>query len=304
MGVRDMQKVRKAVIPAAGFGTRFLPQTKAMPKQMLPIVHKPIIQYVVEELVSAGIEDIIIVTNHLERSIEDHFDDPNQDVVGALRMGGPKKEPLLKELEDIGRMANFAYVRQKGPIGNGTPFLNVRHIIGNEPFVVVWSDEFVISRPTSVIRQLIDTYNEFGCSVLGTVKADKEKDFDRYGYAGGTEIRPGLYDVNEIIEKPGKERVPASMAALIWACVYTPDIFDYMKEVLVNLPNGEELCYVDAVHRMYKDNKRVIAKIFENAEYYDCGTVLEYMKTATRLGLADPEIGESYKTFLQSLTLK
>src|SRR5206468_3584975 len=126
-------KIRKAVIPAAGFGTRFLPQTKAMPKEMLPIVDKPVIQYVVEEAVAAGIEDIIIVTGYHKRTIEDHFDRPSMELVENLRQGGPKKLPFLEQIEEIANMANFIYVRQKGPYGNGTPLLNVREIIGDEP---------------------------------------------------------------------------------------------------------------------------------------------------------------------------
>src|SRR5688572_14811958 len=138
-----MNKVTKAVIPAAGFGTRFLPQTKAMPKEMLPIVDKPVIQIVVEKLVEAGIEDIIIVTGYHKRSIEDHFDSPSRELVENLRMGGEKKKHLLDSIESISDMANFIYVRQKGPYGNGTPLMNVRPLIGNEPFIYTWSDDFI-----------------------------------------------------------------------------------------------------------------------------------------------------------------
>src|SRR3954469_11188884 len=135
------KKIRKALIPAAGFGTRFLPQTKAMPKEMLPVVDKPIIQYIVEELVDAGIEDIVIVTGYHKRTIEDHFDRPSMELIENLRMGGEKKLPLLQNIEKISEMANFFYVRQKGPYGNGTPLLNVRKIIGDEPFIYTWSDD-------------------------------------------------------------------------------------------------------------------------------------------------------------------
>src|SRR3989344_2897797 len=128
----QLKKIRKAVIPAAGFGTRFLPQTKAMPKEMLPIVDKPVIQYVVEELVDAGIKDIILVTGYHKRTIEDHFDQPSLDLIENLKMGGEKKRPLLEAVEKIANMANFVYVRQKGPYGNGTPLLNVRHLVGDE----------------------------------------------------------------------------------------------------------------------------------------------------------------------------
>lgn len=177
------RKIRKAVIPAAGFGTRFLPQTKAMPKEMLPVVDKPIIQYIVEELIDAGIKDIILVTGYHKRTIEDHFDRPSMELVENLRMGGEKKLPLLQETERISEMANFIYVRQKGPYGNGTPLLNVRHIVGNEPFIYTWSDDFIKASPTR-FRQLIALYEEFDCSVLGSIKAKKDEDYDRYGFAG------------------------------------------------------------------------------------------------------------------------
>ena len=143
------QKIRKAVIPAAGFGTRFLPQTKAMPKEMLPVVDKPIIQYIVEELVEAGITDIIVVTGSQKRAIEDHFDRPSLDLVDNLQVGGEKKRHLLEEVERIADMANFIYVRQKGPYGNGTPLLNVRDVVGNEPFIYTWSDDFIVAEPES-----------------------------------------------------------------------------------------------------------------------------------------------------------
>src|SRR3970040_1658607 len=141
------KKVTKAVIPAAGFGTRFLPQTKAMPKEMLPIVDKPVIQYVVEEAVQSGIEDVIIVTGWSKRPIEDHFDIPNADLVNNLKQGN--KDHLLKELFNISDMANFIYIRQKGPYGNGTPVLNVREIVGDEPFIYTWSDDFIKAEPKS-----------------------------------------------------------------------------------------------------------------------------------------------------------
>ena len=155
-----MKKIRKAVIPAAGFGTRFLPQTKAMPKEMLPIVDKPIVQYIVEELVGVGIEDIIIVTGYHKRTIEDHFDKPSLELLGNLRNGGGSKAHLIEQTEQISNLANFIYIRQKGPYGNGTPLLNVASIIGDEPFIYTWSDDFIKSTP-SRFQQFIDVYNEY-----------------------------------------------------------------------------------------------------------------------------------------------
>src|SRR3989344_1047113 len=182
-----MNKIRKAVIPAAGFGTRFLPQTKAMPKEMLPIVDKPVIQYVVEELVDAGITDIILVTGYHKRTIEDHFDATNLDLIKNLEMGGDKKKPLLDEVKKISSMANFVYVRQKGPYGNGTPLLNVKHLIGDEPFIYTWSDDFIVSEPNR-FKQLIAAYEKYGVSCLAGLRVKNDEDYSRYGFAGGEEI--------------------------------------------------------------------------------------------------------------------
>ena len=201
-------QVRKAAIAAAGFGTRFLPQTKAMPKEMLPLIDKPIIQYVVEELVEAGIKDIILVTGQNKRSIEDHFDRPTEDLINNLRMGGPKKAHLLTEAENIADMANFVYVRQKGPYGNGTPLLNVEHLVGDEPFIYTWSDDFVVSSP-SRFKQMIAAYNEYQSSILCAISAKDEADYRRYGFAGGKEIKPGIIDVETIVEKPGSRDLKA-----------------------------------------------------------------------------------------------
>ncbi|MDE2588949.1 MAG: NTP transferase domain-containing protein, partial [Patescibacteria group bacterium] len=251
-------KIRKAVIPAAGFGTRFLPQTKAMPKEMLPVVDKPVIQYVVEEAVAAGIEDIIIVTGYHKRTIEDHFDKPSMELVENLRMGGPKKLPLLEEIEEVADMANFIYVRQKGPYGNGTPLLNVRQIIGDEPFLYTWSDDFIKASPKSRFQQLIEVYEEFGSSVLASIKAKKDEDYDRYGFAGGNEVRPGLIDIDKLIEKPGKQNAPSDLAT-VSGFIFTPDIFDYLDRAQANLGEGDELYYNDALKLMLEDGKKVFA---------------------------------------------
>ena len=293
-----MQPIRKAVIPAAGFGTRFLPQTKAMPKEMLPIVDKPIIQYIVEELVSVGIRDIVIVTGYHKRTIEDHFDRPSLELVENLRMGGEKKAPLLDQIEKISDMANFVYVRQKGPYGNGTPLMNVRSIIGDEPFIYTWSDDFVHSNPVSRFQQLIDTYNEFECSVLASVRAKSDADYDRYGFAGGEELRPGVIDAKAIIEKPGKANAPSDLAT-VSGFVLTPDVFGYLETAFNQLEEGNELYYNDALKLMLADGKRVIAKEIENGTYYDTGNKLEYMKTITEFSVNHPEVGEEYRAWLQ-----
>lgn len=292
------QRVRKAVIPAAGFGTRFLPQTKAMPKEMLPIVDKPIVQYIVEELVNVGIDQIIIVTGYHKRSIEDHFDRPSMELVENLRMGGPKKEPLLRATEAISDLANFVYIRQKGPYGNGTPLLNVRELIGDEPFIYTWSDDFIKAEPKSRFQQLLDVYNEFGCSTLASVRVTKDEDYDRYGIAGGKEIRNGLIDIENIIEKPGKQNAPSDLAN-VSGFLLTPDIFGYLDEALENLNEGNELYYNDALKLMLKDGKRVLAAEIKNGKYYDTGNKLEYMKTVVEFGMKHEEIGPEFEKWIK-----
>ncbi|MBI2074647.1 MAG: UTP--glucose-1-phosphate uridylyltransferase [Candidatus Levybacteria bacterium] len=297
-----IKKIRKAVIPAAGFGTRFLPQTKAMPKEMLPIVDKPVIQYVVEELVDAGITDIILVTGYHKRTIEDHFDAANLDLIENLRMGGEKKRPLLEQVEYISGMANFVYVRQKGPYGNGTPLLNVRHLIGeDEAFIYTWSDDFILASP-SRFKQMITIYNQYGCSILGSVKATKDEDYERYGFAGGKQITDGLIDVDTIIEKPGKAKAPSSLAN-VSGFIFTPDIFDYLDQALSNLKEGDELYYNDALKLMLADNKRVLASEIKGGKYFDTGNKLEYMKTVVELALEHPDINGEFRKFLKGLKL-
>lgn len=299
---RSSSKIRKAVIPAAGFGTRFLPQTKAMPKEMLPIVDKPIVQYIVEELVNAGIEDVFIVTGYHKRTIEDHFDKPNMELIENLRLGGEKKAPLIQEIERVSDMANFVYVRQKGPYGNGTALLNVRQLIGNEPFIYTFSDDFINAKPKSRFQQLVDVYNEFGCSVLSAVRVTHDEDYSRYGFAGGTMIRKGLMDVNMLIEKPGKANAPSDLAT-VSGFVFTPDIFTYLDETLEHLREGEEFYYNDALKLMLADKKRVMACEIQGGKYFDTGNKLEYLKTVVEFALAHKDLNGEFRTYLKSVKL-
>lgn len=296
-----MKKVTKAVIPAAGFGTRFLPQTKAMPKEMLPIVDKPVIQYVVEELVEAGIKDIFVVTGYHKRTIEDHFDAPNLDLIENLKMGGEKKKPLLQEVEKISNLANFVYVRQKGPYGNGTPLLNVRHLIGDEPFIYTWSDDFIKAEPNR-FKQLIAAYEKYESSCLASLRAKSDDDYTRYGNSGGEFVEDGIMDVNQIIEKPGKDNALSDLMN-VSGYLFTPDIFDYLDEALSNLKPGDELYYNDALKLMLKDNKRIMAVEIVNGKYYDTGNKMEYLKTVVEFALARPDINGTFKEYLKSLNI-
>lgn len=290
-------KVRKAIIPAAGLGTRFLPQTKAMPKEMLPLVDKPIIQFISEKLTEAGIEDIIIVTGYHKRAIEDHFDSPSQELVQNLKNSG--KENILEELNQISNLANFFYVRQKGPYGNGTPLMNVRDIIGNEPFIYTWGDDVILASPNE-FQQLINTYHKYQCSVLSGIKARNNEDYSRWGFVKGKEVEKGTLEIDEIIEKPGKDKAPSNLGS-VSSFLFTPDIFDYIKPCLANLKENQEFYYNDLLKLMLKDKKRILIKEIENGEYIDTGNKFEYLKTITKFGIRHPEIGKDYLQFLKEI---
>lgn len=221
-----MQKIRKAVIPAAGFGTRFLPQTKAMPKEMLPIVDKPVIQYVVEEAVAAGIEDIVIVTGALKRAIEDHFDVPNAELLKNLEAGG--KTDLLEKIHAISELANFVYIRQKGLYGNGTPVLSAEPVIENEMFAVMWGDEFIYSNPPR-LSQMIRVYEKFGGAVISAVRIQNKEDLKRYGIADVEPVEGNVYKIKNIVEKPHPDKAPSNLAAH-GAYILPPEIFNILRQ--------------------------------------------------------------------------
>lgn len=291
-----MASVTKAVIPAAGFGTRFLPQTKAMPKEMLPVVDKPVIQIVVENLVEAGITDIIIVTGYHKRAIEDHFDNPSLELIENLKLGGEKKRHLLEEIEKIANLANFYYVRQKGPYGNGTPLLNVGEIVGEEPFIYTWSDDFIEAQP-SEFKQLIALHEKYKCSVLAGIRAQVDADYEKYGYAGGIEIEPGVIEIKNIIEKPGKENAPSDLGN-VSSFLFTPDIFKYLDQALANM-NGGELYYNDVLKLMLAGGEKILSAEIKGGKYYDTGDKLGYLKTIVGHALKHKDISREFKAYLK-----
>jgi UTP--glucose-1-phosphate uridylyltransferase len=287
--------VRKAVIAAAGFGTRFLPQTKALPKEMLPIVDKPIIQYVVEELIEAGIEDIVIVTGYHKRSIEDHFDNLSADLKANLKQG--KKYELLQEVEKISDLANFVYVRQKGPYGNATPLLNVEHIIGDEPFIYAWGDDFIKANPPR-FSQLVSVYDEMQGCVLACIPASGDEDYKKYGFVGGEEKRPGLLKANKIIEKPGSKEAAPSNIATVSGYLFEPELFGYLHKELKNLKGDQEFYMQPAIQKMMNDGKNVWALEIKEGKFYDTGNKLEYLKTAVDFALENKEFGSEFRSYL------
>ncbi len=292
--------ISKVVIPAAGFGTRFLPQTKAMPKEMLPIVDKPVIQYVVEEAVQSGIKNIVIVTGANKRAIEDHFDAPDEDLIKNLMQGN--KLQLLELTKKISEMANFIYVRQKGPYGNGTPILAAESIIENEPFAVLWGDEFIYSKPPR-LSQMIKVYEKYGGIVISGVRIEKKEDLKRYGIA---DIEPvagedKVFKIKQIIEKPEPDEAPSNIATH-GAYILPPEIFHALRRVSPG--KSGEIWLVDAINLLKQDGIPLYAVEIENGRYYDTGDKLEYMKTVVELALEHPEINGEFRKFLHTLLAK
>ncbi|EKD65156.1 MAG: UTP-glucose-1-phosphate uridylyltransferase [uncultured bacterium] len=292
-----MNKIRKVVIPAAGFGTRFLPQTKAMPKEMLPIVDKPVIQYVVEEAVASGIQNVVIVTGALKRAIEDHFDAPNAELIKNLEHGG--KEKLIEEIKRISDLASFIYIRQKGPYGNGTPVLSAEPVIDNETFAVMWGDEFIYSNPPR-LSQMIKVYERYGGAVISAVRIANKEDLSRYGIAKVTHVEENIYKIEKIIEKPRKEDAPSDLATH-GAYILPPDIFDLLRKQEVK--KGGEIYLSKAIDDLIKAGYPVFACEIKNGQYYDTGNKLEYMKTVVDMGLQHPDINGDFREFLKGLKL-
>lgn len=290
-------KVKKVVIPAAGFGTRFLPATKAMPKEMLPVVDKPIIQYVVEEAVEAGIEDVIIITGSHKRPIEDHFDYPFE-LEQLLLKTGKKKE--LAEVRRIATLANFVYLRQKGPLGNATPILNARHLLGDDPFLVLWGDDFIVAKPSRT-KQLLAAYEKYGATILGAIRTDKKEDTLRYGFADGEMIEKGIMRVTKLIEKPGPTNAPSNLAT-VSGFIFTPDIFEAIDQVQSKLAKGQELIYIDALNILLKE-KPIYACEISHGVYYDTGNKLEYLKTVVQFALSHKDLNGEFRKYLKGLKL-
>jgi len=287
-----MPKIKKCVIPVAGFGTRFLPVTKAMPKEMLPIIDKPVIQYIVEEAVASGIEDIILVTGASKRAIEDHFD-YNYELQNWLKKQG--KEDLREQIKKIADMANFIYIRQKGPYGNGTPVLNAKRIIGNEPFAVIWGDDLFINKKRPRLKQLIEVYNKYQDPILTALKITAEET-KKYGVIDGVEVEKKIFQIKKIIEKPGPEKAP-SRIGVIGAYILTPDIFEALEKTKIG--KGHELWLVDAIFNLSK--KRPIYASLVEGTYYDTGSKLGWLMANIDEALAREDLKSEVKKYLNKL---
>lgn len=287
-----MKKIRKAVITAAGYGTRFLPVVKSISKEMLPVVDKPAIQYIVEEAVASGIEDIVIVTRSSKNDVESYFDN-NLELEAYLEKNNKLEQ--LDQIRKIASMANFIYIRQKGPYGNGTPILNAAHIVGDEPFAVMWGDQFTDS-PIPRLKQCIDVFTKFGRPVFSAVKVPKEN-LVRYGVPKVEEVEKFIYIAHELVEKPSISEAPSDLAC-DGAYVLTPDIFEALRNQ--QLGKGNELWLVDGINKLRKLGP-IYCREVEGGKYHDCGNVLEYIKTNIEMALKREGIGPELKKYLDSL---
>ena len=292
-----MRKPTKAVIAAAGFGTRFLPQTKAMPKEMMPLIDKPIIQYVVEELVAAGIRDIIIVGSANKRAIEDHFDVPNEDLLANLRAGGDKKRPLIDLVHSLSEMANFVYVRQKGPYGNATPLACAAHLIGpDEPVIYTFADDFIDATP-SRFQQMIAAAEKLDGAVLSCKKIIDDAEFDRYGIAAGQQLDDGTIAITNIVEKPGKANAPSDLAS-VSSYLLAADFFPYWERARQEFNGHGEFAIQPIMQRMIDEGHNFYGVEITNGTYYDTGDKLEYLKTIIDFGLRDNKLGPALRQHL------
>jgi UTP--glucose-1-phosphate uridylyltransferase len=301
--------IRKAVFPAAGLGTRFLPATKAQPKEMLPLVDKPIIQYVVEEAVASGIETIIIVTGRGKSAIEDHFD-VAYELEQLLERRG--KLDLLKQVRSISDMISVSYVRQKEPLGLGHAILMARDLVGNEPFAVFLGDD-IIEAPVPVMRQMMDAYGRFGASIVGVERVSRERSRDygmvavqpaatpprsRAGRRDAGRATGRLHAVTDLVEKPAPEDAPSDLA-IIGRYILTPAIFGHLEGTRAG--RGGEIQLTDGLRSLLAD-EAIYAYLFEGTRY-DTGDKLGFLKATVEFALRRPDLGGPFRDYLTSLDL-
>ena len=287
------QKVLKAVFPAAGLGTRFLPATKASPKEMLPLVDKPLIQYVVEEAVASGIESVIIVTGRGKASIEDHFD-VSFELEKLLEERGKQEE--LKAMRAISEMASISYVRQQEALGLGHAVLQARDLVCDEPFAVMLSDD-IIDSETPALRQLLDVYEKYDAPVVAVFEVDGEA-ISRFGVIDGQEVGNGVYKINDMVEKPAFNDAPSNLA-IIGRYVLTPDIFDEIEKTTPGAIG--EIQITDAMRSLLK--KRPFYAVRFKGTRYDAGDKLGFLIATVELALKHEDLAPEFREYLQSLKL-
>jgi UTP--glucose-1-phosphate uridylyltransferase len=285
--------IRKAIIPAAGLGTRFLPATKAQPKEMLPIIDKPAIQYIVEEAIQSGIEDILIVTGRNKRAIEDHFD---RSIELELFLTEKEKWQTLREIQNISNLVDIHFIRQKEPRGLGHAIYCARTFVGNEPFAVLLGDDIIWSEQPA-LRQLIDVYEETGRTVVG-VQEVPETDVHKYGIVAGQAIRPNVLQLHDLVEKPQAGQAP-SRYAIVGRYIIEPEIFSILETT--NPGSGGEIQLTDAL-RMLCHHHSMFAKVL-TGERFDIGDKLGYLKAMIGMALHRDDIREDFLQYLRELYL-
>ena len=288
--------VKKAVIPAAGLGTRFLPATKAQPQEMLPIVDKPTLQYIIEEAVASGVEEILIITGRNKKSIEDHFD---KSVELELELENKGKTDLLEIVRGISNMVNIHYIRQKEPKGLGDAIYCARYFIGDEPFAIMLGDDMVDNgQGPPCLKQLIDAYETHNASILGVQEVDKENT-DKYGIIDGQKLSNNIYKVKALVEKPDPDQAPSNVA-ILGRYIITPQIFD----ILGQIPPGKngEIQLTDALE-ILKDKEDMYAYVFEGRRY-DLGDKLGFLQATVDAALKKPELRDEFLRYLNQVCEK
>ena len=286
------KKIRKAIIPAAGLGTRFLPATKAQPKEMRPIVDKPTIQYIIEEAVASGIEEILIITGRNKKCIEDHFD---KSVELEMELEKNNKNELLELVQDISDMVDIHYIRQKEPRGLGHAIRCAKAFVGNEPFAILLGDDIVYNNQKPCLKQLIECYNEYKTSILGVQTVDKE-DVSKYGIVDGILIEDRVCKVKGLVEKPSVDEAPSN-TAILGRYIVTPKIFDILDNTKPG--KGNEIQLTDALLELIKE-EAMYAYNFEGKRY-DVGDKLGFLEATVEYALRKPEIRDDFIKYLRGM---
>lgn len=284
-------KIRKAIIPAAGLGTRFLPVTKSIPKEMIPIIDKPTIQYIVEEIVASGIEDVLIITGRNKSAIEEHFD---RAIELEQNLEKTNKIDLLEEVTNISKLINVHTVRQKNPLGLGHAVLCAKSFVGNEPFAVLLGDDIVDSKKPC-LKQMIEIYENVNSSVLGVQNVAWEN-VNKYGIIDGEQISNGLFVVNNLVEKPEEKDAPTNIA-ILGRYIITPKIFEILEKTKKGI--GDEIQLTDALLELSK-LERVYAYIFEGRRY-DIGNKLGFLEATVDFALKREDLREGFKSYLNKI---
>lgn len=284
-------KVRKAIIPAAGLGTRFLPATKAQPKEMLPIVDKPTIQYIIEEAVASGIEEILIITGRNKRAIEDHFD---KSVELEMELKNKHKDELLKLVNDISNMAEIYYIRQKEPKGLGHAINCAKTFVGNEPFAVMLGDD-VVDNDVPCLKQMIDVFDEYNTTILGVQEVSYD-DVNKYGIVKGMHIENGVYKVKDLVEKPDKDKAPSNIA-ILGRYIITPKIFDILGHTKPG--KGGEIQLTDALKELLT-TEAMYAYTFKGKRY-DVGDKLGFLQATVEFALKRDDLKGEFLSYLRDI---